>query len=128
MDVTPVPVPYRIMMMGAPLERYFGCPRKEQEETFLPNFKRMLAAWEAMGATVVASITDDLLTVGPPHTLPYVWFLLFDVATLDVVAEMIAEVRREVDGVRLDEYIRFEARIGRPFYAREETWVAADAA
>lgn len=122
MEVTPVPLPYRIMLMGAPLERYFGCSREEQEERFLPAFKRMLAAWEEMGAEVVASLTDDLMTVGPPHTLDFVWFLLFDVQSVDVVAMMINEVRREVDGVRLDDYIRFEARIGRPFYAREEKW------
>ena len=33
---------------------------------------------------------------------------------------MIERVRTEVDGVRLDRYVRFETRIGRPFWAREE--------
>jgi hypothetical protein len=33
---------------------------------------------------------------------------------------MIDRVRTEVDGVRLDRYVRFEVRVGRPFWAREE--------
>jgi hypothetical protein len=33
---------------------------------------------------------------------------------------MIERVRTDVDGVRLDRYVRFEVRIGRPFWAREE--------
>ena len=71
----------------------------------------MLAAWEEMGATVVASITDDLLTVGPPHTLPYVWFLLFDVPSLDVVADttgnvVLARATRDIqDSVRQGESV-----------------------
>jgi hypothetical protein len=123
MEVPAVPKPYRVMLMGAPLEAYFTAPRDEQEGRFLPAFRRMLARWEEMGAEVVASITDDLLNVGPPRTLEHVWFLLFDVPSLDVVSAMINEVRDEdVDGIRLDRYIRWEARIGRPFYAREEKW------
>lgn len=110
------------MLMGAPLERYFGLSREEQTNQFLPEFKRMLAAWEEDGAEVVGSITDDLLNVGPPRTLDFVWFLLFDVPSLDVVAAMINELRTEIDGVRMDQYVRWEARIGRPFYAREEKW------
>ena len=122
MEVSQIPKPYRVMLMGAPLERYFGLSRDEQTDRFLPGFKRMLAAWEENGAEVVGSITDDLLNVGPPRTLDFVWFLLFDVPSVDVVAAMINELRTEIDGVRMDEYIRWEARIGRPFYAREEKW------
>lgn len=124
-DVTAVdiiPKPYRVMMMGAPLDQFFLLTAQEKAERFLPGFKRMLANWEKMGAEVVASITDDLLTVGAPRSLDYVWFLLFDVQSLDTVAAMVNEVRSEADGIRLDQYIRWEARIGRPFYAREEKW------
>jgi hypothetical protein len=31
-----------------------------------------------------------------------------------------AAVREPIDGVRLDRYVRFEVRVGRPFWAREE--------
>lgn len=123
MDVDTIPKPYRIMMMGAPLDQFFLLTEEEKARDFLPGFKRMLANWEKMGAEVVASITDDLLSVGAPRSLDYVWFLLFDVQSLDTVAAMINEVRRVEDGIRLDHFIRWEARIGRPFYAREEKWV-----
>lgn len=124
MDVETIPKPYRIMMMGAPLDQLFLLSDEEKARDFLPGFKRMLANWEKLGAEVVGSITDDLLSVGAPRTLDYVWFLLFDVQSLDTVAAMINEVRRVEDGIRLDRFIRWEARIGRPFYAREEKWAA----
>ncbi len=33
---------------------------------------------------------------------------------------MVQAVREPVDGVRLDRYLEFEIRVGRPFWAREE--------
>jgi hypothetical protein len=47
-------------------------------------------------------------------------YLLFDVDDLEVAAALIQATREEADGVRADQYFRFELRIGRPFYAREE--------
>ncbi len=35
-----------------------------------------------------------------------------------IAGSLLAEIRR--DGVRLDRYVCFEVRIGRPFWAREE--------
>lgn len=32
---------------------------------------------------------------------------------------MIQRIRETVDGVRMDEYVRFEARVGRPFFLLE---------
>lgn len=123
MEVESIPKPYRVMMMGAPLASFFTISEQERIDRFLPGFGKMLAAWEEMGAEVVGSITDDLLNVGPPNTLDHVWFLLYDVPSLDVVSTMINFVRADQDGTRLDKYIRWEARIGRPFFAREEKWV-----
>ena len=37
-----------------------------------------------------------------------------------MLAAMVNRVRTEVEGVRLDRYVRFEIRLGRPFWAREE--------
>jgi hypothetical protein len=34
---------------------------------------------------------------------------------------MVGAVREPIDGVRLDRYVRFEVRVGRPFWAREES-------
>lgn len=46
-EVTPIPHPYRVVMMGAPLERWFGLSEEEKSEQFLPGFTRMLAAWRS---------------------------------------------------------------------------------
>ena len=47
--------------------------------------------------------------------------LVFDAQATPAMANKVIErVRTDVDGVRLDRYVRFEVRIGRPFWAREE--------
>ena len=61
-----------------------------------------------------------MLQVGPVTPHGWAWYLIFEVDDLDVAGKMIERVRLEVDGVRLDRYICFEVRIGRPFWAREE--------
>lgn len=119
-DLTKIPRPYRIMLVGAPLETFFAAPEEEQRETFFPRFAAVLREWEDLGARVVASFCDDVLMVAPPRTTDWSWYLVFEVDDLDVAAAMINAVRTPVDGVRLDRYVRFEARIGRPFWEREE--------
>lgn len=118
--MTKIPRPYRVMLVGAPLESFFSSSEEEKSERFMPRFVAVLAEWEARGARVVASFCDDVLTVAPPGSVDFVWYLIFEVDDLDVAAAMISDVRTPVDGVRLDRYVRFEARIGRPFWAREE--------
>jgi len=81
----------------------------------------VLAEWERLGASVVGSIADDTLVVGRHREGRAAWYLLYDVPDLNTVASMIDAVRGESpEGVRLDTYVTCEARIGRPFYAREE--------
>jgi hypothetical protein len=41
------------------------------------------------------------------------------VPALETVVEMIQRLREPVDGVRMDAYARFEARVGRPFFLLE---------
>lgn len=119
-DLTKIPTPYRVMLAGAPLESFFSASEDEKADCFLPRFRAVLAEWEERGARVVASFCDDVLMVSPPGSIDFSWYLIFEVDDLDVVAAMINAVRATVEGVRLDRYVRFEARIGRPFWAREE--------
>ena len=116
----PMPKPYRVLVLGGGLPAYFEASEQEKAEVFLPAFRRLLAHWEELGARVVASFCDDVLQVGPVQPAAWAWYLVFDLDDLDVAAEMIEPVRRPLDGVRLDRYVRFELRIGRPFWAREE--------
>jgi hypothetical protein len=121
-DWTPIPMyrPYRVMVAGAALEAFFAATDQEKEERAMPRFKQILAEWEELGGRVVASMCDDVFQVGPTESPRWAWYLLFDVDDLDVAAAMIQATREEVDGARGDAYFRFELRIGRPFYAREE--------
>jgi hypothetical protein len=112
--------PYRIMVAGAALENFFAASAEEKADCVMPRFRGILAEWEALGARVVASMCDDVFQVGPTDSTHWAWYLLFDVDDLDVAAAMIQATREEVDGVRGDRYFRFELRVGRPFWAREE--------
>src|SRR6185437_15277870 len=112
--------PHRILVLGGGLPAYFEAPGDEKRDAFLPRFRRLLAEWEELGARVVASFCDDVLQVGPVTATPWAWYLIFEVDELETAAKMIERVRTAVDGVRLDRYVRFEARLGRPFWAREE--------
>ena len=114
----------RILVLGGGLPAYFEASEEEKLSVFQPAFRAMLADWEAAGARVVASFCDDLLQVGPAASGRWPWYLVFDVDDLDVPIAMMNRVRTEVDGVRLDHYVQFEVRVGRPFWAREETGTA----
>ena len=112
--------PHRILVLGGGMPAYFEASEDEKRDMFLPAFRALLATWEELGARVVASFCDDVLQVGPAAPGAWAWYLIFEVDDLDIPARMIERVRTEVDGVRLDRYLRFEVRIGRPFWAREE--------
>jgi hypothetical protein len=113
--------PLRVLVLGNPTDAYFEASAAEKRDVFLPRFRQVLAEWEELGARVVGSIADDALVVGRHDGGRAAWYLLYDVPDLNAVASMIQAVREESgDGVRLDTYIACEARIGRPFYAREE--------
>ena len=110
----------RILLLGGGLPAYFEASEEEKRDVFLPRFRALLAEWEELGARVIASFCDDVLQVGPVSAASWAWYLIFEVDEVETAAKMIERVRAEVDGVRLDRYVRFEARVGRPFWAREE--------
>jgi hypothetical protein len=114
-------MPHRILVLGGGLPAYFDAPADEKRDVFLPRFRALLARWEELGARVVASFCDDVLQVGPIEPGAPAWYLIFDVDELETARAMIDAVREEVAGVRLDKYVRFEIKVGRPFWAREET-------
>jgi hypothetical protein len=112
--------PLRVLVLGGGLAAYFDASEEEKTEVFLPAFRRLLARWEELGARVVASFCDDVLQVGPAQPGAWAWYLIFELDDLDLATSMIGAVREPIDGVRLDRYVRFELRVGRPFWAREE--------
>jgi hypothetical protein len=114
-----VSVPYRAILLGAATSGWFQASDEERREKILPRFRAMLEEWRAAGAKVLATIDDDLFMVGEPGSPDFTWYLIFEVPSLEAIAGMIQCVRKNVDGVRLDKYIRIEARQGRPFFLLE---------
>jgi hypothetical protein len=111
---------HRVLVLGGGLPAYFDLSENDKRDVFLPAFRALLADWKQCGARIVASFCDDVHQVGPVVPGAWAWYLIFELDDLAVAEEMINRVREEVDGVRLDRYARFELRIGRPFWAREE--------
>lgn len=111
----------RVLVLGGGLPAYFDADEDEKQNTFLPRFRAVLAEWEALGARVVASFCDDVLQVGPVVPGAWAWYLLYDVDDFELAGQLLEAVRSpDEDGIRLDKYVRFEVRLGRPFFAREE--------
>jgi hypothetical protein len=108
------------MLLGAGAPGYFAASEEEKQNIFQPRFRQMLAEWEELGARVIASFCDDVFQVGQGAQPSWAWYLIFELDDLDIAAAMLQAVREPVDGVRLDTYVTFELRIGRPFWAREE--------
>lgn len=118
-EVPSVPSPYRVLLLGAATRGWYEAEDDDRRERILPRFKAMMEEWRALGARVLATLDDDLCMVGPPGRANYTWYLLLEVDSLDVLAAMIQRVRVTVDGVRMDKYVRFQARMGRPFFLLE---------
>ena len=109
----------RVLFLGAMTSAWYEASDDERRERILPRFKGLMQEWRDLGATTIATLDDDLLMVGQPVSTGYTFFLMFEVERLETVVEMIQRLREPVDGVRMDTYARFEARVGRPFFLLE---------
>ena len=109
----------RVLFLGAMTSAWYEASDDERRERILPRFKGLMQEWRDLGATTIATLDDDLLMVGQPVSTGYTFFLMFEVERLETAVEMIQRIREPVDGVRMDAYARFEARIGRPFFLLE---------
>jgi hypothetical protein len=116
----PLNPPYRVMVTGCGTPTLFDAPDEDRRNVFLPRFRQMITEWEELGARPVASFVDDVFQMGETDEPFWAWYLIFEVDTVDIAAQLIQAARQPVDGVRLDRWIRLNVRIGRPFFAREE--------
>jgi hypothetical protein len=72
---------------------------------------------ERFGITVLGTMDDDELMVGPSSEFPWTAYILADAPDLDSVAAVCNLVREgEVGDHRLWRYLRIEARVGRPLF------------
>jgi hypothetical protein len=109
----------RVLFLGAMTSAWYEAGEEARREQVLPRFKQLTQEWLDLGATPLATLDDDLLMVGQPVSTGYTFFLMFEIERLETVVEMIQRIREPVDGVRMDTYARFEARVGRPFFLLE---------
>lgn len=108
--------PYRALIMGSLQPGYYTAPDGARRDEILPAMKALLDWWEAQGARLIGSFDDDLFIVGPPASIDFSIYMLFELDSLDLLVAMLQRLRETHDGVRLDEYIRFEARVGRALF------------
>jgi hypothetical protein len=102
--------------MGSLQPGYYTASTDARRDAILPSMKALLDGWEELGARLIGSFDDDLFIVGPPASVDFSIYVLFEIPTLDILVQMLQQVREVTAGVRLDEYIRFEARVGRPLF------------
>lgn len=108
--------PYRALVMGSLQPGYYTATTEARTRSILPAMKALLDGWERLGAHLIGSFDDDLFIVGPPASVDFSIYMLFEVQELDTLVHMLQQVRELIAGVRLDEYIRFEARVGRALF------------
>lgn len=115
--------PFRVVLLGSATQGWYAASDDERSSAILPRFKELVNEWRLMGVRILATLDDDLFMVGEPAMRGFTWCILCDVDSVDVVVAMIQRLRESVGGVRMDEYVRFEARIGRPFFLLEDAEV-----
>lgn len=109
------PWSYRALVMGSLQPAYYTSSDDDRRREILPAMKRLFEQWETLGR-LIGSFDDDLFVAGPPASADFSIYLLFEVDTPDAVVQMLQLIRDTVDGVRLDQYFRFEARLGRALF------------
>jgi len=73
------------------------------------------------GVTVLGTMDDDELMVGPSATWPWTAYILADAPSLESVTAICNVVREtEVGAHRLWRYLRIEARVGRALFFGNE--------
>jgi hypothetical protein len=109
----------RAVLLGSMTSAWYESSDEDRRERILPRFAQLMTEWRDIGAKVIATVDDDLLMVGHPESTGTTFYVIVQVDRLDDVVKMIQRIRETVDGVRLDTYMRWEARIGRPFFLLE---------
>jgi hypothetical protein len=111
--------PFRAVFLGAMTSAWYSADDDDRRQRILPRFKQLVEEWKEIGAKVLATMDDDLLMVGEPRSTGYTFYVMLEIDRLDDAVEMIQRIRETVDGVRMDKYLRFEVRLGRPFFLLE---------
>ena len=109
----------RAVFLGAMTSAWYSANDEDRRQRILPRFKQLVEEWKEIGAKVLATMDDDLLMVGEPRSTGFTFYVMVEIERLEDAVEMIQRVRETVNGVRMDEYLRFEVRVGRPLFLFE---------
>ena len=109
----------RAVFLGSMTSAWYEATDDDRRERILPRFSQLMTEWRDTGARVLATVDDDLLMVGHPESTGNTFYVIVEIDNLDDVVKMVQRIRETVNGVRLDTYVRWEARIGRPFFLLE---------
>lgn len=113
--------PLRAVLLGSMTRAWYEATDEERRQRILPRFAQVMSEWSEIAVKVLATVDDDLLMVGEPRSTGTTFYVIVEVLEFEDVARMIQCVRASVDGVRLDSYTRWEARVGRPLFLLEPT-------
>jgi hypothetical protein len=116
----------RALLLGAMTSAYYEIVDDAERAKVIQRFRQLVEEWQGLGARLVATLDDDLFMVGQPAGPGFTFYLMFDVDDPQIVVEMIQRIREPVDGIRMDRYVRFEARVGRPFFLLEQAEEISD--
>jgi hypothetical protein len=108
--------PVRVMILASASAAWYDTTDAERREAVLPRFREILSSWARSGARLIGSFDDDFFMVGTPTSLPNSMYMLYEIDDVSRVVDMLHMLRQTERGVRLDKYIRMEARLGRPVY------------
>ena len=103
--------PYRVLVLIASTAGWYAASSDERERA-LGLLAELFERAREQGARLVGSVDDDLFATGPPISLPYSIYVLYDVDDLALVVHMVHELRAS----ELGRMLRMEARVGRPLF------------
>jgi len=108
--------PYRVLLLAAAAQGWYQAPDDDARRRALDRLQEFLDGWARGGARLIGSFDDDFFIVGQPSSVGWSIFVLYEVDSLDVVAERIQSAREEIGGLRLDACFRMEAHVGRQLF------------
>jgi len=109
----------RALLLGAMTSEFYQIRTDDEREKIIRCFHQLMQEWARLGAHVLSTFDDDLFMVGEPASSRFTFYLMFEVDGAQTVTDMIQLVREPIDGIRMNRFVRFEARIGRPFFLLE---------
>jgi len=114
-----VPEAIRMLVLGSAEPSFYGAPAELKREIHAA-LRRLFAVWQEWGARYLGSFDDDLLMVGMPRARKHHFTIIYEVESLEMASAMMNLFRKEIDGVCLNHYVRFEAMLGQGFFPADE--------